>query len=148
MGNFLRSICMFIWNLVFLLFNSWSLNLSLYLVLNLAHNTAHITECFRLVNLHSCLSWRACSFVSLQNFAPFSVIIWTNIYWSAPKLCPFLCDYLNIYILERSKTLPLSLWLSEHGLERLIRWANHLNVFSIIKIIGSDNLMLSNNYII
>ena len=43
----------------------------------LAHDTAHVLECFCFVNFHSWLGWRACSFVSLQNFAPFSVIIWT-----------------------------------------------------------------------
>ena len=36
-----------------------------------------IFECFCFVNFYSLLGWHACSFVSLQNFAPFSVIIWT-----------------------------------------------------------------------
>ena len=53
-----------------------------------------------------------------QNFSldnpPCPKIIWDNLRKSFPK---FLSG------LYRSITLPLSLWLSEHALERLIRWA-------------------------
>ena len=41
----------------------------------LAHNTAHVLDCFCFVYFHFRLGWHGCQ--PLQNFAPFSVIIWT-----------------------------------------------------------------------
>ena len=73
--KFLFSFCVFMYNVVFIMFNLWSLNLSLSIVLLLANDTAHVLECLWFVNFHSWLDWRASSFVSLQNFSPFSVII-------------------------------------------------------------------------
>ena len=48
-----------------------SLNQSLFLILLLTYDTAHVLECFWIVNFHSWLSWHTSSFVSLQNIALF-----------------------------------------------------------------------------
>ena len=98
------------------------------IVLLLAHDTADVLECFCSVNFHSSLNRHASSFVSLQNFAPFSVIIWTctgatnqvsqylvsKVLWTHPACLQHLP-------ITPSENLPESLTTTPRSLRRSLR---------------------------